>query len=313
LRMFLVGPFQWRIRDGKWKFEFLLARFFSAGGATAVVPTNPKQSKWIYIALIAAGPAASLAAGLISLLLVFSAKGRPYEQAWELFALCAVLSLAAVLVNLIPMRPESFYSDGAQIYQLITGGPWADLHQAISVVQASVVTPLRPRDYDIAAIQRAELFFVRGHQALILRLIASFYYQDIGDCAEAASSISEANRIFDESPFEIRPETQVAIVFQNAFLRRDANSARTWWDRMEAKKPTHFGVDYWLARSALLWVEGNLTEAREAWEKGNALAQRLPDAGDYNFDRDRATKLRQALDAVPSRAIPAGSELVAPM
>jgi hypothetical protein len=42
---------------------------------------------------------------------------------------------------------------------------------------------------------------------------------------------------------------------------------------MEAKKPTHFGVDYWLAQSALFWIEGRIEEAREAWKKGNLLAQ----------------------------------------
>ena len=41
LRAFIVGPFQWRIRDGRWKFKFILAQLFSAGGATAVVPTDP--------------------------------------------------------------------------------------------------------------------------------------------------------------------------------------------------------------------------------------------------------------------------------
>jgi hypothetical protein len=71
---------------------------------------------------------------------------------------------------------------------------------------------------------------------------------------------------------------------------------------MKAKKPTHFGVDYWLAQSALLWTENRLEEARDAWSKGNVLAQQLPAAGAYEFDRYRSTLLHQVLDAAPSAA-----------
>jgi len=61
---------------------------------------------------------------------------------------------------------------------------------------------------------------------------------------------------------------------------RRAGTARLWWKRMEAKKPTHFGVDYRLAQSALFWIEGRKEEAREAWNKGIfwPRAAPLPDA-----------------------------------
>jgi len=69
------------------------------------------------------------------------------------------------------------------------------------------------------------------------------------------------------------------FVFGSAYLRRDAAAACEWWKRMEAKMPTCFNVDYWRANSALHWIEGNLKEANEAWEKSNALAQQLPKVG----------------------------------
>ena len=300
LRMFVVGPLQWRIRDGRWKFEFRLKQLFSAGGATALVPINPKQAKWIDITMIAAGPLANLVTGLAFMALMLTAPGRPYQSAWELCGLCGVLSLSSVLVNLIPFRPESIYSDGAQIYQLISGGPWADFRHAISVVLASAVTPLRPRDYDIAAIQRAESFFAHGYQAFVLRLIASSYYMDINDQLRARESLADAERIYAQSTVDLPEGTLLAVIFRVAFLRRDPIAARAWWERLEAKKPTHLGVDYWLARSALLWVEGNLVEAREAWEKGNVLAKELPAAGDYDFDRDRAAMLGRAINGAVS-------------
>jgi hypothetical protein len=75
-------------------------------------------------------------------------------------------------------------------------------------------------------------------------------------------------------------------------------SAHNWWTRMEARKPTRFNVDYWKAYSALCWIEGNRSEANEAWEKSNTLAQQLPKAGEYEFDRYCCSKLRQAMDEV---------------
>ena len=76
----------------------------------------------------------------------------------------------------------------------------------------------------------------------------------------------------------------------------DAEGTRLWWERMQAKKPTRHNADYWIARSAFLWSEHRLPEAREAWEKGNALVQQLPHAGAYETDRDQFALLQKELE-----------------
>jgi hypothetical protein len=299
LRAFIIGPFHWRIRDGEWKFQFLPAKFFSAGGATALVPTDPHQSRWSQICMIAAGAGFNLLTGLIALYAALTAKGQPYEQYWEFFAYFSTISLLAFASNLIPMQSEVHYSDGARIYQLLRGGPWADYYRVLNLVGSTVVTPLRPRDYDIEAIKRAEQSFTKGHQALMLRLFASSYFLDRGMIPEASEEVVEAERIYQESALDLPAELCMSFVYRTAVLRRDAASARQWWERMEAKKPTHFGVDYWLAQSALLWIEGRKEEARVAWNKGNLLAYQLPEAGDYEFDRYRSALL---YDCIKKRA-----------
>jgi hypothetical protein len=121
--------------------------------------------------------------------------------------------------------------------------------------------------------------------------------------SQACDAVAEAERIYNESPWDTSAELCMAFVYRTAFLRHDATAARRWWDRMEAKKPTHFGVDYWLAKSALSWIEGHAGEAREAWEKGNLMAQKLPAAGDYEFDRYRCSLLRDCIEKMePSLA-----------
>ncbi|MGA2219614.1 MAG: M50 family metallopeptidase [Terracidiphilus sp.] len=296
LRIFIVGPFQWRIRDGRWTFQFNIAKLFFSGGAAGVVSANPAQPRWHEICMIAAGPLASLFTGLVALVAVITAPGSSYEQAWEFLAMVSTFGLVAFAVNLIPFKPESLYSDGARIYQLLSGGPWSDLHRALSIVRSTLVTPLRPRDYDIAAIQRASLSFARGRQALLLRMFASSHFLDSGKLHEARESFAQAESIYHESASDIPVELYTAFVFDSAYLRQDAPAARFWWDLMESKKPTHLGVDYWLARSALFWIENHPQEAREAWNKTNTLAQNLPSAGTYEFDRYLVGLLGAALD-----------------
>jgi hypothetical protein len=296
LRAFIVGPFQWRIREGHWTFQFLPAKLFSAGGATAMVPTDLEQNQPNEICMIAAGTAVNLFTGLLALVVAFAAKGQPYEQFWKFFAYFSTISLVEFATNLIPFQSQAFYSDGAQIYQLLRGGPWADLHHIMSVAASTAVTSLRPKDFDIQAIERVEQSFTKGRHALILRLLASSYFIDVGKIPQACEAVTEAERIYQESALDLPAEWCMAFVFRTAFLCRDVAGARAWWERMEAKKPTYFGTDYWLAKSALCWVEGKNEEAREAWEKGNLSAQKLPAAGDYEFDRYRCALLHECLE-----------------
>jgi hypothetical protein len=302
IRAFIIGPFQWRIRDGRWTFKFILAKSFSAGGATALVPTNPHQSLGNQICMIAAGPTVNLLTGLIALYAALTAKGQPYEPYWGFFAYFSTISLLVFASNLIPMQSEASYSDGGRIYQLLNGGPLADLYRVMNLVGATLVTPLRPRDYDIDAIQRAEISFKEGRQALLLRFFASYYFLDHGMISQACAAFIDAESIYGQSALELPAELHTDFVFGSAFLRRDAADARLWWERMEAKKPTHFGVDYRLAQSALFWIEGRKEEARTAWEKGNLLAQELPAAGCYEFDRYRYSLLQDCIEKVEINA-----------
>jgi hypothetical protein len=252
--------------------------------------------------VLAAGPLANLWLGSIALWATFTAKGRHWEQAWELLALIATFSLVEFIINLIPLRPEAEYSDGARIYQLLSGGPWGDVHRAFSIVGSSVVTPLRPKDYDIQVIQRAARFMTHGRQALLLQMYAFMYFFDSDRIPEALEAMSAAESVYEQSASDISAELHTDFVFGNALLKRDAVSARLWWDRMEAREMRRFDADYWKARSALLWIEYRLEEAREAWNKGNALVQQLPKTGAYEFDRYCFAQLRQALDTPLSPA-----------
>ena len=303
LQAFIVGPFQLRMREGRWTFQVLLRKIFDLGGATGMVSTSGEHFRSSRVCMIAAGPFASLIFGLLAFAAAMSAPNSGWEADFPLLASMATLSLLVFAFNLVPIRSKGSYSDGAQILQILSDGPWGDYHRAVSIVGSTLVTPLRPKDYDIGALTRAAAGITQGLQGMLLRFYACSYYLDCGRFVEAEQALAEAEAVYQESAVDLPAELHAAFVFRVALLRRDAVDARTWWVRMEAKKPTRLNVDYWLARSALCWVENRLMDAHEAWGKCYSLARLLPHTGAYEFERHCIGLLRGPLyDASAHRA-----------
>lgn len=300
-RALVVWPFQWRVENGKWRFRFRPTGL-AIGGGTGMVHADVTDRTWADVTMIAAGPAASLCLGLFAFWATAAAKGRPWAHDWELLALIATFSFIGCVASLIPVRTHTGYSDGAHIYQLVSGSPWIDVHRVFSLVSSGAVTPLRPKDYDIAAIERAARFLTHGRQAVLLRLFAYFHFLDCGQIPAATQALVEAESAYEPLFGDISAGVLAELVFGNAFVKRDTAGSRLWGDRMEAGKPHRDSATYWLARSALFRIENRMEEAREAWKEGNALAQQLPGAGAYEFERWRFGQLRQALDASSSPA-----------
>ena len=293
---FVVGPFQWLIQDGHWTFQFRPKQILSGSGATSVVPATPDFSHDNYLYVVAAGPVVTLITGILAMWIATKGEAGSVGPTTGYCLLFGLWSLTGGLMNLIPFRTVRNYSDGAKIYQLLSDGPWADYHRISGVVGSSLVTSLRPRDFDILTIQRAARDIAYGSQGLILRLYVYVHFLDQGRLTDAAEALHEAELIYQQSSLNIPPELHTDFVFGNAYARRDAVAAREWWARLKASKPTRFNSDYWRAYSSLQWIEGNLKEANEAWEKANALAQQLPTAGAYEFDRYCCSLLRKVLD-----------------
>ncbi len=301
LRAFVIGPFQWRMRDGRWTYRFIPSAFLSFGGSTGIIPTDPHQSRWMEIAMIAAGPLLNLFTGLAIALTVISAKGQPWEPYWQLLAFFALVNTVTFAVNLVPFRPEALYSDGARIFQLLSAGPWAELHRVFSMVSSSTVTPLQPRDYDIRAIQSAAAHFTSGNEALMLRLFATSHFLDRNQIPEARAAFAQAVSIYEPSGLRVPPELLLTFVFNAVYLDRDPIAARRFWELYESTTPAHLGVNRWLARAALHFIENQIPEALDAWKIGNALACDLPSAGAYDFDRHRYSLMRDLLDTASAQ------------
>ena len=304
LLSFNAGPLKWRKHEGKWRFRFDPEGFFNLGGAVRVVPTNPEQPPSQDLWMIAAGPLANIWFGLLALWAVLWLRWPLYEQTWRLVAFTASFCFIAAITNLLPfLTSDGGYSDGARILQMLTRSPLNDYHRVMNGLAATLVTPRRKRDLDIQAIERAANAFPKDLRGLHLKLCASGVYLETGRLPEARSALLAAESIYNNNLTDLPVQLHTPFIIGQAYLLRNAARARVWWDRMEAKEPTEFNVDYWLARTALLWIEGNTRAAEEVWQKADAAAQKLPPFGAYEFDRFRCALLREELDSASGSRI----------
>jgi hypothetical protein len=291
----VLGPFHWWVSYGKWRFTPRWAALFTFLGAVALVPTKMEKYRRRKILMVVGGPAANIVTGLLAMLAILTAPGHSWAGSWILLVYFATDSLLIGLLNLVPFGAGGKYSDGAKLWQLLSQGVWREYHWLMGMMGSTTVSALRPRDYDIAMIRRVRGTAARSQDELLMYLAEYAYYLDRNELAEAGLAIEKANRFCKESTLNPPAEWCGVMVFGNAFLRRDAQAAREWWERLEACKSKSEGR--WISLGALLWSENRLGEAAEAWQKAAEWTKQLPHAGLWEAERNALNLLRRALDA----------------
>jgi Zn-dependent protease len=290
-----IGPLRWFVEDGHWKLKFEHKGLLAFQGAAGLLPSSPAQSRWDEIAAIAAGPFSNLVLGTLTAYAALTASGAWYEPYWDPLASLASINLVIAVFNLIPLRPQASYSDGARIFQLLRGGPLVSYFRAAKLANSTQVTPTRPRDYDMNALKEASDFFTSGNEAIFLKLALLDHCLDCGDLPAASLALAQAGEIVRQAPAEIHTSWMYCFQFGAAFLHHDAAAARAWWLRIEAAKDARNEIDDSLARCALAWIEGLNTEAMEAWEKGNSLYLKRSPCGSAEYGLYKYGLIRQAI------------------
>jgi hypothetical protein len=295
LRGFQIGPFHARIESARWRYRFHLAGVLG-GGAVAMVPRHLKNIRSRIFVMTIGGPVASLVTGATATILALTAPYAPWKGAWEFFALVGSLGLIDFVVNLIPQRPESNYSDGSQIFQIVNGGLWADRHMAMAMVGSSSVTKLAPRDWDGKLLQRAADHQRSGMEGIHLRLFMTMHLLDSGNPGLAVAAYREALLQDPKATDALDADLFAELVFIEATFGGNVERARELWQKMETKGGYKKEIDYGKGRAALLCLEGKLEEAEETLRVAQGFANALPDAGIYNFDRWCLAQVRSKIE-----------------
>ncbi|WP_162601600.1 M50 family metallopeptidase [Occallatibacter savannae] len=296
LRAFIVGPLQWRALEGRWTFSFRPSQLLAFSGAAGLVPVDPNESRWNEVTVIAAGPFVNLLTGAIAAVLAWSAVGAPWQFLWEPVGLFATISLVAGVINLVPLRPDGLYSDGARILQIFRGGPLYDYQRCARIAGGGYLSAIRPKDFDIAALDRASAHFTTGEIALLLRLWATEFHLDRGEFQQASIAFSHAEEVFKKSASDARPGLHACMVVNAALTRRDAEAARSYWQSVQAKQLDSQDTNYWQAKCAYHWSERRFDLARQAWKPGADHLSTLPNTGSTSYDRSCHARLLELIE-----------------
>jgi hypothetical protein len=298
-----LGPFNaYRFR-GKWNFRFL--RSFASGAAAGVqmIPATPRRNRGAKIFYIAAGPIASLLSGLLFLYWAAAIPAGQSDALWDFFSWTGVISLGVFALNVIPMRSQAFYSDGAKIYQAVTGSVLDDYYWILSLSHSVATTQNRPGDYDLEALRRVVNSEIGRPQRVVFYLMTAECLLERGLADLAAEEVAKAQAAYDEKPEKLTAGTIGSFVFGHAILRADLATARIWSERVEEG----FGFsqeDLWLCSASLACAEGRRDEAEAMLEKLEGFQREQHPSGSREFnillERHMRTKLNDTVELAAS-------------
>jgi Peptidase family M50 len=280
LRSFQIGPFQWAIRDGNWRFAYQEGRF--AGGSVAMAATHLKKIRSRRVFQVLGGPVASLLTAAVCGVTALSAKGHGWEPYWTLLGMAMAIASGHFVANL---------------FQLLSRRPWADVDLAFLMVTTSQVSSIRPKDWDIEVLRAAGETLTEGQRGMLLQLYCCMHYLEAGRIPEALLRLQVAENLQAEGNLPATLEICARFVFVHAVFNHHAAAAQRWWQRIEGRPDIEFNAEYWNARACVEWLRGETDAAVQDWENGRALAHHLPVAGAYQHIRWCFDRLRDAMDS----------------
>lgn len=294
---FAAGPVHAEKKAGQWTFKFNLAGILSAGGAVGTVPLHLKRMRPRMAFEAAGGPAASFVTSAVAFMLLLTMPGSPHASWWPAPALIAAISAATTVLNLIPFRFAAGFSDGAALVQLIRGGPFADLREALKLVGTTTSSPTRPRDLDPRLLAKGVRAGAGTPEEGMLELIQMV-------CAVDRHDLEQARRHLDASLQRIpapgkapTPGIAAEMAIYIAYLDGDASRAAEWLQGAEKlaeekKHPLRRDPDYWRAVVAVREAQGEERQSEDAYWHARLLLDEKPDTGSNRFEREFLQVLR---------------------
>jgi hypothetical protein len=299
---FRVGPLHAAFEEGKWQLVRPRSLKCMFAASVGMIPQDPLiYSRWRAIGAAAGGSLANLFVGAIAVVGVLTAKGSAYEAYWDFLGMTATINLGFFLVNLIPVQEAAAYSDGARIYQILAGSVLEDYRRIVAMAQATNVTPLRPKDFDIELIERIAATKTPSFDLPFLLFVACDYYFERGEMESACHKFREAEALYDQETTH-GAERCGNVVLRSACLLADRDMAEKWWQRslsaksFRPRKKDHFPACAYFA------ITCRLPEAEEAWRMEFERANRAPESGGRAFDLYYLGRLREMLDEATSEA-----------
>ena len=253
-------------------------------------PIDERNLRPRYAVFVAGGPIANLLAGAIAILL-FLRWGCQWQvwsaptsgQLWLSASLIEVASLSLLMFmgNLIPSTYGGYPSDGEQLRALLGGGSGAERQCAIASLQGRTEEGVRPRDWPLHLVERAEGGAADGTLFDIYGKVLGYYWAlDRGDLTGAEQLLHLALASCDRHPKSSRFLVSLEATYFIARHRGDAASAWASLQRATLGVGPVFSVHVAeRAMAAIYLARGDIDKARQWASKGLEAIRRAPCTG----------------------------------
>lgn len=303
LKAFAVGPVIILESEGRYKLKLSVASMMRVWGYVASSPLHLRKLRPRMAVELAGGPLASAIVGVAAWGVLLAVPGTGLERYWKIPALIASFSIVLAQVNLIPFATVAGFSDGARLTQLLRGGPFADLQEALKIAVWAGVTPLRPRELNVDAFARG-LCAARGRpEAGLLRAVLIYCAVDRGDLAEARRHLADYLAAIPRADKALNAAIAAEKAFYMCYLNGDVARAREWLSDAEQlapkqKIPLRDRFEYWLALGSVCRGEAKMEQAEAAWQRALVLAERRPKSGIHDYELELLHEVWKGIPAL---------------
>jgi hypothetical protein len=229
--LFIVGPVKFERRDSGWSAG--VNRVFPlAGGMVGATPEGIDGLRPRMLALVAGGPAASLAFGFaaVSAMAVFTGADTTLTGAAAVgFVVVAALGLGSLMLGMIALIPgdkHGFSSDGARILRFLRSGPQVDAEVALLGLGGASMGGQRPRDWDAALVASTLRLPPGAPMGVAARIFAHLHWLDRDDPGQARVYLREALKHRGALPAMSQPSLLLHAAYFESIHDASPESAR---------------------------------------------------------------------------------------
>ncbi len=200
------------------------------GGMLMCLPRHDRQLRLRWMAVVAAGPLASLllapASFLLSRSLLESPSAVASLAATMLLPAIALVSLVAGVGSLVPSGHGMVLSDGAQLRLLWSGGPLGERLCAQIALTAAARDGVRPREWRAEWIRSVTAVHDETPQEAIGHLSAFYVALDSGDATLARLHLARARAVAPGLPALLRALVELEAAYFEATAGGNVAAAR---------------------------------------------------------------------------------------
>lgn len=279
--LLITGPLKLVATQKGWQIS-LNTNIALAGGLAACMPVHTETMRRDLLWLVAGGPIISLLGSLLGFLLYALV---PDGSSWSFFGLLFGATAGAIfLVTLVPAKTSGFMTDGAQILSLLRGGIEVEQRAMILILQAESLNGIRPRDYSPEILQRFLTLRCNPMMDASVDLLGYYHHLDRGDVEQAGQLLDQVLAHENDLPEGLKQAVYLEAAFYQAACRKQAQPARQFFQRGGGA----LTEKHTLLRSeaAVLFAEGNFSEARARIAQAQPLFEHAFDAGGARAEKD---------------------------